>query len=91
MLDGADHDAGNESAALKAKIAQEALREQATVAALARRYEVPPNQISTWRSSLWSRQRGRSRAAAVTLRRCAGARSRSCTPRSASWLSSGIF
>jgi hypothetical protein len=35
MLDGADHNAGNESAALKAKIALEALREQATVAALA--------------------------------------------------------
>jgi transposase len=34
------------SAALKAKIALEALREQARMAALAQRYEVSPNQIS---------------------------------------------
>ena len=72
-------------AGLKAKIALEALREQATVNDLAQRHQVHPNQIYAWKKQLLDHAaRAFDPKSGWTPRRRRRARSRSCTPRSAS-------
>ena len=76
---------------LKAKIALEALREQATVADLAQRYQVHPNQIYAWKKQLQEQAARAFDTGGGTAGRITSERSSVCTPRSASWSWSGIF
>ena len=70
-------------AALKAKIALEALREQSTVTDLAQRYQVHVNQIYAWKKQLQDQAVRAFDAALVGMaRRLTNWRSRSSTPRS---------
>ena len=79
-------------AGLKAKIALEPLREQATVVDLAQRYEVHPNQIDAWKKQLQDQAaRAFEPGSGGTRKRRMSGRLSGCTPRSGSSRSSGIF
>ena len=69
-------------AALKAKIALEALREQATVAELAVHHPSIRRRSTPGRSNCWSMRNGYSEAGPAMVRR--DRRSNACTPRLAS-------
>ena len=72
-------------AALKAKIALDALREQATVTELATRYQVHPNQVYAWKKQLQEQAaRAFDSGLAGKLKRCASGRLSVCMRRSGS-------
>jgi transposase len=73
----------NHSAAFKAKVAFEALADGKTIAEIAHKHDVHPNQVTEWRRQLMERAAGVFGGSAVRLRHRRWT-SRRCTPRSGS-------
>ena len=80
------------TAEFKARVALEALQERDSVQAIAARHELHPNQVSAWKRQLVDAvPKCSPRAGGGSSPRSMRRRSTTCTPRSESSPSSGIF
>ncbi|MCJ7448601.1 MAG: transposase [Bacteroidales bacterium] len=77
------------TAAFKAQVAIEAIKEQETLSDLAKRFEIHPQMISNWKREFLSMGLRFSRRRHQTRRRKNGRRP--CMKRSAAWRSRWIF
>ena len=80
------------SAEFKAKVALEAIREELTTAELAKKYDIHPTMISGWkRTAIENMTQAFSGQTTLEPPILWQQRSKSCTPKSASWSWNAIF
>jgi transposase len=76
----------NHSAAFKAKVAVETLRDGKTVAEIAQKHDVHPNQVTEWRRQLLERAADvAAGSSGRPARRCCARAPRPCAPARAPW------